>query len=100
MINKFDELINAVRNTNSNVDEHREQHKCLWNAIKENKTNIALVDDELHSNIPTKKGLVYQITEVQQAVIDIKKIMNIGLGVCIALQTLPFLQNIIKILNK
>lgn len=100
MKSKIDDIVEAIKSTNSNTEEHREQHKCLWNAIKENKTDIALINDELHSNIPTKKGISYQLSEVQQAVLDIKKIVNIGIGVAIAFQVLPFLQHLIQILGK
>ena len=99
MKTKIDELVEAIKSTNSDTEQHREQHKCLWNAIKENKTDIALINDELHSHIPTKKGISYQLSEVQQAVLDIKKIVNIGIGVAIAFQLLPFLQNLLKVLS-
>lgn len=95
MNENFDKLIKAIENTNSTTEQHREQHKCLWDNIKGNSQKLNIIDDELHSNIPTKKGLTYQINDLNQAVFDIKRIMYIGVGIMLTINIIPKLKELL-----
>lgn len=98
--NAIEEIKGAIK-YNSEIDEdHRKQHKCLWETCKKNTTNIELINEELHSQVPTKKGLCYQVNDLKEAVYSIKKIIYITSGVMLAFQTMPILRDIIKLLTK
>ena len=69
--------------------------------IKYNNSNdIEVIDEELHSQVPTRKGLCYQVNELQQAVQSIKRVIYISTGVMFAIQGLPVIRQILIILTK
>ena len=99
MREKFDEIIDILNKNNSDTDKHREQHKCLWDNIKINSQNIKKLEEDLHSNNPTRRGLSYQVCDLSKVVLDIKRIMYIGVGIMLAINILPKLKQIIDLLN-
>lgn len=84
--------INTTANSKDNIELLRDNINLL-------KHKIDVINDELHSNIPTKKGLVYQINDLNEAVFDIKRIIHIGIGIMLIINILPQLKTILTILR-
>lgn len=91
--NVVNKLMKTIENANS------KQFKSLWDAILENTNKLNTIDDELHSSIPTKKGLSYQVDDLNQAIMDIKRIIYIGVGAMLAINILPRLKEIFTLLK-
>lgn len=84
--------INTIVNSKDNLELLRDNINLL-------KHKIDVINDELHSNIPTKKGLVYQINDLNEAIFDIKRIIHIGIGIMLIINILPQLKTILTILR-
>lgn len=84
--------INTTANSKDNLELLRDNINLL-------KHKIDVINDELHSNIPTKKGLVYQINDLNEAIFDIKRIIHIGIGIMLIINILPQLKTILTILR-
>ena len=82
------------------VREVVEEMKNVLELCKQNSNDIEVIDEELHSQVPTRKGLCYQINELQQAVQSIKRVIYISTGVMFAIQGLPVIRQILIILTK
>ena len=82
------------------VKEVVEEMKNVLELCKHNSTAIEVIDEELHSQVPTRKGLCYQVNELQQAVQSIKRVIYISTGVMFAIQGLPVIRQILIILTK
>lgn len=82
------------------VKEVVEEIKNVLELCKQNSNDIEVIDEELHSQVPTRKGLCYQVNELQQAVQSIKRIIYISTGVMFAIQGLPVIRQILLILTK
>lgn len=85
---KIDKLVEAIQLNNSNTDMHREQHKCLWNGINENKADIRMIKEDLNCVIPGKEGLFVKVNMISSKLDEIKeemnKYINRGYGMIIA----------------
>ena len=57
------------------VREVVEEMKNVLELCKQNSNDIEVIDEELHSQVPTRKGLCYQVNELQQADQSIKRII-------------------------
>ena len=84
--------INTIVNSKDNLELLRDNINLL-------KHKIDVINDGLHSNIPTKKGLVYQINDLNEAIFDIKRIIHIGIGIMLIINILPQLKTILTILR-
>lgn len=82
------------------VREVAEEMKNVLELCKQNSNDIEVIDEELHSQVPTRKGLCYQVNELQQAVQSIKRVIYISTGVMFAIQGLPVIRQILIILTK
>lgn len=82
------------------VREVVEEMKNVLELCKQNSNDIEVIDEELHSQVPTRKGLCYQVNELQQAVQSIKRVIYISTGVMFAIQGLPVIRQILIILTK
>lgn len=82
------------------VREVVEEMKNILELCKQNSNDIEVIDEELHSQVPTRKGLCYQVNELQQAVQSIKRVIYISTGVMFAIQGLPVIRQILIILTK
>ena len=82
------------------VREVVEEMKNVLELCKQNSNDIEVIDEELHSQVPTRKGLCYQVNELQQAVQSIKRVIYISTGVMFAIQGLPVISQILIILTK
>ena len=82
------------------VKEVVEEMKNVLELCKQNSNDIEVIDEELHSQVPTRKGLCYQVNELQQAVQSIKRVIYISTGVMFAIQGLPVIRQILIILTK
>ena len=82
------------------VREDVEEMKNVLELCKQNSNDIEVIDEELHSQVPTRKGLCYQVNELQQAVQSIKRVIYISTGVMFAIQGLPVIRQILIILTK
>lgn len=82
------------------VGEVVEEMKNVLELCKQNSNDIEVIDEELHSQVPTRKGLCYQVNELQQAVQSIKRVIYISTGVMFAIQGLPVIRQILIILTK
>ena len=82
------------------VREVVEEMKNVLELCKQNSNDIEVMDEELHSQVPTRKGLCYQVNELQQAVQSIKRVIYISTGVMFAIQGLPVIRQILIILTK
>ena len=82
------------------VREVVEEMKNVLELCKQNSNDIEVIDEELHSQVPTRKGLCYQVNELQQADQSIKRIIYISTGVMFAIQGLPVIRQILIILTK
>ena len=74
--------------------------KNVLELCKQNSNDIEVIDEELHSQVPTRKGLCYQVNELQQAVQSIKRVIYISTGVMFAILGLPVIRQILIILTK
>ena len=77
------------------VREVVEEMKNVLELCKQNSNDIEVIDEELHSQVPTRKGLCYQVNELQQAVQSIKRVIYISTGVMFAIQGLPVIRQIL-----
>lgn len=82
------------------IKEAVEEIKNVLELCKQNSNDIEVIDEELHSQVPTRKGLCYQVSELQQAVQSIKRVIYISTGVMFAIQGLPVIRQILIILTK
>ena len=82
------------------VREVVEEMKNVLELCKQNSNDLEVIDEELHSQVPTRKGLCYQVNELQQAVQSIKRVIYISTGVMFAIQGLPVIRQILIILTK
>ena len=82
------------------VREVVEEMKNVLELCKQNSNDIEVIDEELHSQVPTRKGLCYQVNELQQAIQSIKRVIYISTGVMFAIQGLPVIRQILIILTK